>query len=219
MTESTCEKAAPLWLEPQPSAECHVEEPKELGEVVEGLVSWRLAAPLVWTGCDWFVIRGPFDWAKSPSDLNLSLPPYLCCSFFLRCILTLAQQLGKGAQVEADTEQKGWRSLPLKLCKDWQGRASSSCFSLSVLPLELQRFTKPQIHIHTNTPTHHSPNRDTQPNPLSASLFSSLSLSHTHSRTHTHTRTLSPHPFHLPVICGWEKPLDLQILITKDNER
>lgn len=160
---------------------------------MEGLASRRLAASLVWTGRDWFVTRGPFDWAKSPSDLNLSLPPYLCCPFFLLCILTLAQQLGKGAQVEADTEQKGWRSLLLKLCNDWQGRSSSSYFSLSILPLGLQRFTKPQIHIHTNTPTHHSPNRDTQPKPLSPLSFPlSVSLSHTRTRTHALSLSLSP---------------------------
>lgn len=136
MTKSTCKKQPCSDWSPSHQLSVMYGSQEELGEVVEGLASWRLAASLVWTGRDWFVTRGPFDWAKSP-DLNLSLPPYLCCPFFLPYILVLAQQQGKGTQVVADTEQKGWGSPLLKPYNDRQGRSSSSHVSLSISPLEL----------------------------------------------------------------------------------
>lgn len=81
------------------SAERRAAAAAEPGEAEQGLASPRLAASLAWAGRDWFVTRGPFDWAKSPSDLSPSLLPYLCCPFFLRGILRLAQQLGKGLKL------------------------------------------------------------------------------------------------------------------------
>ena len=185
------QKAALLWLEPQSSAECHVGEPGRAGGGCGGVGELETGS-IIGLNRPWLICHQRPIWLGEKPFWSQSLPaslPLLSLSPSLH--FDAGTAAGQGAHVEADTEQKGWRSLLLKLCHDWQGSSSSAYFSPSILLLELQRFTEPQIHIHTNTPTHHSPNRDTQPKPLSASLFSSLSVSLSHTLTHTHALSLS----------------------------
>lgn len=94
---------------------------------------------------------------------------------------------------------------------------------LIILLIFYLAFRSPEVYKAPNTHTDKYTNTPfpTQKHITKASVlpFPSLSPSLSHILTHTHTHTFSPHPFHLLVICGWEKHLDLQILITKDNKR
>lgn len=192
MTKSTCKSSPALSGAPVISwVSCR--RARGAGGGWEGLVSWRLAAPLAWKGRDWFVTRGPSDWARSPSDLSLSLPPYLCCPLSLLHTGRLAQQLGKGAQLGLTHSKRveghgcwnsvrtgrGHPALPTShfLSCLWNSRGSQS-----------PQYTSTQIHQHS------IPQAETQPKALCASLLpsASVSLAHTHTHTHAHTRSVSP---------------------------